>query len=111
MLQIQEDPAINPFIDQIETYMLNNKPPRVQELDRDRDKLRVFWEITDKVVAKENFEEKFKFYNSQDSEMQGKMERGDVKGKNWTRRDSRKLNKILEDIEEDRIKLKKEILL
>ena len=107
MLQIQEDPAINPFIDQIETYMLNNKPPRVQELDRDRDKLRVFWEITDKVVAKENFEEKFKFYNSQDSEMQGKMERGDVKGKNWTRRDSRKLNKILEDIEEDRIKLKK----
>jgi hypothetical protein len=106
MLQIQEDPAINPFIDQIETYMLNNKPPRVQELERDRDKLRVFWEITDKVVAKENFEEKFKFYNSQDSEMQGKMERGDVKGKNWTRRDSRKLNNILEDIEEDRNKLK-----
>jgi len=102
ILQIQEDPAINPFIDQIETYMLNNKSPRVQELERDRDKLRAYWEVTDEVVEQFDFIEKFKFYNSQDSIMKGKMQRGSVEGKNWTIADSRKLKRIQDRISRDR---------
>ena len=107
MLQIQEDPAINPFIDQINTYMLNNKSPRVQELEIDRDKLRAFWAITDEVVAQQDFIEKFKFYNLQDSDMQGKMKRGRVEGKNWTMADSRKLKRVQDRIARNKKTMKR----
>jgi hypothetical protein len=87
--------------------MLNNKPPRVQELERDRDKLRVYWAITDEVVEQFDFTEKFKFYNLQDSDMQGKMRRGRVEGKNWTMADSRKLKRVQDRIAQNKKTMKR----
>ena len=79
----------------------------VQELERDRDKLRAYWEVTDEVVEQFDFIEKFKFYNSQDSIMKGKMQRGSVEGKNWTIADSRKLKRIQDRISRDREVMKR----
>ena len=107
ILQIEEDPAISPFIDQIKALLTNNKSPRVQELESDREKLRPYWAVTDEVVAQQDFIEKFKFYNLQDSDMRGKMQRGRVEDKNWTMADSRKLKRVQDKIAQNRKTMKR----
>ena len=104
--QLQESEIVGPYFDQIVTFLTNNKSPIEQELDRDREKLRPYWEIIDAVVEEENFVEEYAIYNSQTRIKQISMLEGAVPSLNWSITDSINLQIVKAKITEKRNTLK-----
>ena len=104
--QLQESEVVGPYFDQIVTFLTNNKSPIEQELDRDREKLRPYWEITDEVVKKQNFVEEYEIYNSQTENKQISMLEGAVPSLNWSIADSINLQIVKDEIDFQRTMLK-----
>jgi hypothetical protein len=104
--QLQESEIVEPYFDQIVTFLRNNKSPIEQELDRDREKLRPYWDIIDAVVEEENFVEEYEIYNSQTRIKQISMLEGAVPSLNWSITDSINLQIVKAKITEKRNTLK-----
>jgi len=104
--QLQESEIVRPYFDQIVTFLRNNKSPIEQELDRDREKLRPYWDIIDAVVEEENFVEEYEIYNSQTRIKQISMLEGAVPSLNWSITDSINLQIVKAKITEKRNTLK-----
>ena len=104
--QLQNSEVVGPYFDQIETFLRNNKSPIEQELDRDREKLRPYWDIIDAVVEEENFVEEYEIYNSQTRIKQISMLEGAVPSLNWSITDSINLQIVKAKITEKRNTLK-----
>jgi len=99
---LRENPITKGYVDDIEKDIRNNAIKPVEDLNRDRDVMKPYFGVVDEEVAREGFEEKFKFWKRQGYEDQGDMRNGAVDIIGWTFEDSVTLRMIEDEANKKR---------
>jgi len=99
---LQNNPLTAKYFDRIRADIEEEAPPIVQELRRDRDTLRPFWDIADEVATQFKFNDRYEFYRDQNQHNRADMKDGPVPELDWTAKDAARLSLVEKKIDADR---------